>query len=82
MLCLLSQSFMGRTQCGKMIQPSFSAQKLLWRLYQLVILHEERAPKITDTWRVENIWSIIKDMAKSREPKNEAHHQCGGRLIQ
>jgi hypothetical protein len=36
------------------------------------IPHEALAPKMADIWPVENIWSIVKEMIKSKEPKNKA----------
>jgi hypothetical protein len=36
------------------------------------IPNEEMAPKMADIWPVENIWSIVKDMIMSEEPKNKA----------
>ena len=33
--------------------------------------HEEHAPKMADIWTVENSWSIVKEMVKSKVPKNK-----------
>ena len=35
------------------------------------IPHENQAPKMADIWPIENVWSIVKDRVKAREPKNK-----------
>ena len=35
------------------------------------IPHEHQAPKMADIWPVENIWSIVNELVKSKEPKNK-----------
>ena len=36
------------------------------------IPHEEQAVKMADVWPVENVWAIVKDRVKAKEPKNKA----------
>ena len=32
------------------------------------IPHERQAPKMADIWPIENIWSIVKNKVKAKEP--------------
>ena len=36
------------------------------------IPHEEQAPKMADCWPIENVWAIVKDRVKAKEPKSKA----------
>ena len=43
-----------------------------WSAFVSRIPHEEQALEMADTWPVENILSFVKEMLKSKEPKNKA----------
>ena len=36
------------------------------------IPHEHQAPKMADIWPIENVWAILKDRVKEKEPKTKA----------
>ena len=36
------------------------------------IPHEEQAPKMANCWPIENVWAIVKDRVKAKEPKSKA----------
>ena len=36
------------------------------------IPHDEQASKMADVWTIENVWAIVKERVKAKEPKNKA----------
>ena len=36
------------------------------------IPHEEQAPKMANVWPIKNVWAIVKDSVKTKEPKSKA----------
>ena len=62
---------MGRELCSKTIQPPFTAQRLLGFCLKDPI-YEVLAFNMEDVRPVENIGSIVKEMAKFKEPINKA----------
>ena len=69
---MLFPSSMCRELCSKTIQPPFTAQRLLGFGLKDPI-YEVLAFNMEDVRPVENIRSIVKEMAKFKEPKKKAH---------